>query len=149
MNTTWKPHEKHGELTERSDLPDSVFAFPKGRKEPLTDATHVRNSIARFDQVVDVSDEDRALAFANIKRAAEYYGVDVSESDWQDLGSRSRTGRTAEDRRESARAGVETKRQRGELSNEARKGVDTKRERGVMTEEARKAVETKRERGEL
>ena len=27
MKTTWKPHEKHGELTERSDLPDSVFAF--------------------------------------------------------------------------------------------------------------------------
>src|SRR5262245_22039302 len=26
MHTTWKPHEKHGELTERSDLPDSVFA---------------------------------------------------------------------------------------------------------------------------
>ena len=51
MNTTWEPHEKHGELTERSDLPDSVFAFPKERKEPLTDATHVRNAIARFDQV--------------------------------------------------------------------------------------------------
>ena len=60
MNTTWKPHEKHGELTERSDLPDSVFAFPKERKEPLTDATHVRNAIARFDQVIDVSDEDSA-----------------------------------------------------------------------------------------
>ena len=37
MHTTWKPHEKHGDLTERSDLPDSVFAFPKQRKEPLTD----------------------------------------------------------------------------------------------------------------
>jgi hypothetical protein len=68
MEATWKPHEKHGELTERSDLPDSVFAFPKQRKEPLTDASHVRNAIARFDQTIGVSDEDRALAFANIKR---------------------------------------------------------------------------------
>jgi hypothetical protein len=39
MEATWKPHEKHGELTERSDLPDSVFAFPKQRKEPMTDAS--------------------------------------------------------------------------------------------------------------
>ena len=46
MEATWKPHEKHGGLTERSDLPDSVFAFPKQRKEPLTDASHVRNAIA-------------------------------------------------------------------------------------------------------
>jgi hypothetical protein len=41
---TWKVHEKHGDLTERSDLPDSVYAFPKKRKEPLTDASHVRNT---------------------------------------------------------------------------------------------------------
>ena len=40
---TWKPHEKHGRLTMQSDLPDSVYAFPKQRKEPLTDAQHVRN----------------------------------------------------------------------------------------------------------
>ena len=59
METTWKPHEKHGELTERSDLPDSVFAFPKQRKEPMTDASHVRNAIAQFDQTVGVSDDER------------------------------------------------------------------------------------------
>ncbi|HLM80677.1 MAG TPA: DUF6582 domain-containing protein [Terriglobales bacterium] len=53
---TWKPHEKHGRLTMQSDLPDSVCAFPKQRKEPLTDAQHVRNAVARFDQVIDVSD---------------------------------------------------------------------------------------------
>src|SRR5580693_1119325 len=112
---TWEPHEKHGRLTTESDLPASVYAFPKQRKEPLTDATHVRNAIARFDQVIDVSDEDRALAFANIKQAADHYGVEMSESEWQDLGSQPHTGRTAEDRRESARAAVETKRERGEL----------------------------------
>jgi hypothetical protein len=46
MGVTWKPHEKHGELTERSDLPDTVFAFPAERKEPLTDAEHVPNTTA-------------------------------------------------------------------------------------------------------
>ena len=46
---TWKPHEKHGRLTKQSDLADSVYAFPKQRKEPLTDARHVRNAVARFD----------------------------------------------------------------------------------------------------
>jgi len=86
MKATWTPHEKHGQLTERSDLPDSVYAFPKQRKEPLTDASHVRNAIARFDQVADVSDEDRDLAFANIRKAAQHYGVEVSESDWRELG---------------------------------------------------------------
>jgi hypothetical protein len=84
--TTWHPHEKHGELTEQSDLPDSVFAFPKQRKEPLTDAEHVRNAVARFDQVIDVSDADRDLAFANIQEAAHHYGVHVSETDWHQLG---------------------------------------------------------------
>jgi len=86
METTWKPHEKHGELTERSDLPDSVFAYPKQRKEPMTDASHVRNSIARFDQVIGVSDKDRELAFANIKKAAKHYGIDMTETDWTQLG---------------------------------------------------------------
>src|ERR671939_242982 len=75
--TTWKPHTTHGELDtrDRDRLPDSVFAFPKQRKEPLTDASHVKTALARFDQVEDVSDADRDLAFANIKKAAEYYGV--------------------------------------------------------------------------
>ena len=75
----------HGDLTTRSDLPDSVFAFPKQRKEPLTDASHVRNALARFDQVEGVSDTDRDLAFANIK-AARHYGVEVSENNWRELG---------------------------------------------------------------
>jgi hypothetical protein len=86
MKTTWKPHEKHGELTERSDLPDSVFAFPEKRKEPLTDASHVRNALARFDQVEDVSDAERDQAFANIRAAARHYDVEVTEKDWHELG---------------------------------------------------------------
>jgi hypothetical protein len=112
METTWKPHEKHGDLTERSDLPDSVFAFPKQRKEPMTDASHVRNAIARFDQTLGVSDADRKLAFVNIKKAAKHYGVEMSESDWHQLGSKPSTGRTAEDRSESAKKAAATRKQR-------------------------------------
>ena len=92
---TWKPHEKHGQLTTQSDLPDSVYAFPKQRKEPLTDAQHVRNAVARFDQVIDVSDEDRDLAFANIEEAARHYGVSLSEGSWRDLGIHRRKRRKA------------------------------------------------------
>jgi hypothetical protein len=109
MATTWKPHEKHGTLTERSDLPDSVFAFPKQRKEPLTDARHVRNAVARFDQTTDVSVEDRKLAFANIEKAAKHYHVDLGESDWKQLGRSPSTGRTAEDRKRSAHKAAATR----------------------------------------
>ncbi len=91
MKTTWEPHTKHGDLTSRSDLPDSVFAFPKERKEPLTDAEHVQNALARFDQVDGVSDEEREQAFANIKKAARHYGVDVEESSWRDLDKKPHT----------------------------------------------------------
>lgn len=87
VNPTWEPHDEHGRLTTRSDLPDSVFAFPRQRKEPLTDAQHVRNAIARFDQVIDVPDADRELAFANIEKAAHYYNVDLSVSNWHQLGA--------------------------------------------------------------
>ncbi len=91
--STWKPETEHGKLTskDKKELPESVFAFPKQRKEPLTDATHVKNALARFDQVNDVSDEDRDLAFTNIKKAAEYYKVDMEEKSWQDLGKNPHT----------------------------------------------------------
>jgi hypothetical protein len=85
MQATWKPHTEHGDLTTRSNLPDSVYAFPKQRKEPLTDASHVRNALARFDQVEGISDSDRELAFANIKKAAQHYGVDIKEKSWREL----------------------------------------------------------------
>ncbi|HET7623166.1 MAG TPA: DUF6582 domain-containing protein [Gemmatimonadaceae bacterium] len=90
---TWKPHTEHGKLDseEREDLPDDAFAFPKQRKEPLTDASHVQNALARFDQVDGVSDKERELAFSNIKKAAEHYGVNVEESDWHQLGKHPHT----------------------------------------------------------
>jgi hypothetical protein len=106
--TTWKPHEKHGRLTTQSDLPDTVFAFPKQRKEPLTDAAHVRDAVARFDQVTGVSDADRALAFANIQKAAQYYGVHLSETDWHQLGVHPQQNRKA-----AAAKAAATRRARG------------------------------------
>jgi hypothetical protein len=86
MRATWKPHDKHGTLTTQSDLPDSVYAFPKQRKEPLTDAQHVRNAVARADQVEGVSQAERTLAFANIEKAAKHFDVHLSETSWRDLG---------------------------------------------------------------
>ena len=91
--TTWQPHTEHGTLSssERDKLPDSAYAFPKQRKEPITDASHVRAALARFDQVADVSDADRDLAFRNIKKAAKHYGVDIQETDWHQLGKHPHT----------------------------------------------------------
>ena len=93
MRATWKPHEEHGTLSskEKRELPDSVFAFPEKRKEPLTDASHVRNAVARFDQVQGVTDDEREQAFANIQAAAKHYGVDMAETDWHQLGKRPHT----------------------------------------------------------
>jgi hypothetical protein len=139
MKTTWKPHEKHGRLTMQSDLPDSVFAFPKQRKEPLTGASHVRNAVARFDQVLGVSDEDRDLAFANIEKAAKYYGVDLSETSWHQM-----RVHPQRHRKESARKGAETRMRTGESEEAAQKAVATKERTGVAKSAARKAAETRR-----
>ncbi len=124
MRATWKPHEKHGKLTMRSDLPSSVYAFPKQRKEPMTDAKHVRNAVARFDQVTDASDDDRALAFANIKKAAKHYGVELGESGWHDLGVHPQTNRKAH-----ARKGAATRKRTGTLRKAAKKAVATRKKR--------------------
>jgi hypothetical protein len=76
---------------DKNRLGAQAFAFPKERKEPLTDARHVRNAIARFDQVKDVTDHEREQAFANIKAAAKHYGVDMAETSWHDLGKKPHT----------------------------------------------------------
>src|SRR5271163_5338276 len=83
--------------------------LPKQRKEPLTDASHVRNAVARFDQVTGVSDADRELAFANIEKAAKHYDVDLSETSWRELGVHPQRGR-----KKAAAEGVATKRERGD-----------------------------------
>jgi hypothetical protein len=97
VKATWKPHEEHGKLSteDRKELPDSVYAFPKQRKEPMSDASHVRNAMARFDQVKGVSDEEREQAFANIQAAAKHYGVDMEEKSWRDFGKHPHTKNAA------------------------------------------------------
>jgi hypothetical protein len=79
---------------DKDKLADHEFAFPAERKEPLTDARHVRNAISRFDQVEGVSDAERDQAWQRILAAAKRFDVDVSESDWRDLakGGKDRKG---------------------------------------------------------
>lgn len=83
MQITWKPLDRH--TPSRAELPSSAFAFPAERKEPLTDASHVRSAVSRFAQVQGVTESERAQAFANIKAAAAYFGVTVGAKSWHDL----------------------------------------------------------------
>ncbi|HZS93310.1 MAG TPA: DUF6582 domain-containing protein [Chloroflexota bacterium] len=70
---------------ERENLPDSDFAFPKERKEPIENASHVRDALARFDQVEGVTNKERDEAFKRIQAAAKKFGVEMNESSWQEL----------------------------------------------------------------
>jgi hypothetical protein len=70
---------------ERDKLSDSEFAFPKERKEPINDAEHVREAVARFDQVEGVTNQERDEAFRRIQKAAKKFDVDLDESDWREL----------------------------------------------------------------
>ena len=103
--TTWQPvagdadanHDHRLDAGERRDLPDSAYALPAQRKLPVTDAAHVRAALARFDQVDGITDADRELAFANLRKAAAHYGVELVEERWQDLGRRPHTRNPARD----------------------------------------------------
>jgi hypothetical protein len=68
------------------ELDADDFAFPKERKEPLNNAAHVRNAMARFNQVEGVSDSERDEAWNRIKRAAKKHGIEVHEKSWRELG---------------------------------------------------------------
>jgi hypothetical protein len=100
MATTHKSHSHDTpnalSTDDRKHISDSTYAFPKQRKEPLNDASHVRNAIARFDQVKDVSDTEREEAFRNIKAAAKRYGVEMTETNWRQLGSKPHTSNSAQ-----------------------------------------------------
>ncbi|MFG1603242.1 DUF6582 domain-containing protein [Actinoplanes sp. NPDC049265] len=98
------------DAAERNAMQDSTFAFPRVRKEPLNDARHVRNAIARFDQVRDVSDAERAEAFRRIRKAAEKYGVELTESRWQDLGKPSTTMKSSDKPRSKAQLYADARR---------------------------------------
>lgn len=71
---------------DRDDISARQFAFPKQRKEPLEDVRHVRNAIARFNQVEGVSDHERDEAWKRIRAAAKKFKVDMDESDWREVG---------------------------------------------------------------
>jgi hypothetical protein len=90
----------------------------------LIDARHVRNAVGRFDQVTGVSEDDRALAFANIKKAAKYDDVDLNESSWKELGFNPQWHR-----KESARKGAATRKGTGVAKIAAQKAAATRRKR--------------------
>ncbi|MEO8955207.1 MAG: DUF6582 domain-containing protein [Ktedonobacteraceae bacterium] len=70
---------------DRDKLPESAFAFPKERKEPLVDARHVQEALARFDQVENVTNKERDEAWQRIQKAAKKFDVELEEKDWRDL----------------------------------------------------------------
>jgi hypothetical protein len=111
------------DAADRNAMPDSEFAFPRLRKEPLSDAKHVRNALARFDQVRDASDDERDEAFRRIQRAARKFGVDVSEKSWRELGKPTKSMKSSSKPRDPG--GTRSGRSKAELYAEARdRGVE-------------------------
>ena len=88
---TWQPFEPatHGRLSTamKNSLPATAFAFPRARKEPMTDAAHVRDAMARFNQVGDVSNAERDLAFRNIQEAARHFDIQMKEANSHQFGA--------------------------------------------------------------
>ena len=63
---------------ERAQLPDRAFAYidSSGRRRlPIHDAAHVRNALARFNQVAFEDDAARDLARNRLLRAAKKHGI--------------------------------------------------------------------------
>lgn len=82
--TTWEPWD--GDASEH--LPQHVFAFPARRREPLIDAPGVRSAIERIHLVTEVSVEERSQAFANIKKAARHFNVEIDGETYEEMGTR-------------------------------------------------------------
>jgi len=78
---------------QKNRMSSQTFAFPKERKEPLNDARHVRNAVARFDQVEGVSDREREAAWRRIRAAARKYGVEIKVRGWRQLMKGGKSGR--------------------------------------------------------
>ena len=89
---TWAPCHfvLHGRLSksERDSLPATAFAFAIARKEPMVDAAHVRNAMARFDQVQGATEAEKDLAFSNLKKAAKHFDIHMTETDWHQFGTK-------------------------------------------------------------
>lgn len=71
---------------DRDSLSGTQFAFEKQRKEPIENAAHVRNAVARFNQVEGVTDDERDAAWKRIQGAARKFNVDLQESSWREIG---------------------------------------------------------------
>ena len=84
-NTMTKLNEK-----DRDQLAEGQFAFEQQRKEPLENASHVRNAIARFNQVEGVTDAQCDVAWKRIRSAARKFGVELHETSWRDIGHKKR-----------------------------------------------------------
>ena len=70
---------------DRDSLVETQFAFEKQRKEPLENASHVRNAVARFSQVEGVTDAERDAAWKRIQGAAKKFNVDLDETGWREI----------------------------------------------------------------
>ncbi|MCX5660186.1 MAG: hypothetical protein NTW19_10755 [Planctomycetota bacterium] len=92
--TTWRPPEAsfQGRRVNERDLPDSAFAFPRRRKEPLVNEQQVRDVIERFAVIKDVMADDREAAFANLQAAAAFYGIELKDKNWYELFRRVKEG---------------------------------------------------------
>ena len=77
---------------QQNRLPAEKFAFTKKRKEPITDARHVRNAIARFDQVEGVTEAERDTAWKRIRAAARKFGIEIHARGWRSLMKGGKTG---------------------------------------------------------
>lgn len=110
---------------DKNDLPEKVFAFPNERKEPLNDAKHVRNAIARFDQVEGVSDAERADAWKRIKKAAKKYDIEIEASSWRDLMKGGKAGKATKKGSAKKRKRQEGQRQEGHVEALSPYGVRT------------------------
>jgi hypothetical protein len=69
----------------RKEIPAKKYAFPEERKEPLENAAHVRNAVARFNQVKGVSEKEKDAAWKRIKTAAKKFNVELNESSRSEL----------------------------------------------------------------
>jgi hypothetical protein len=64
----------------RDRIPATKYAFPKQRKEPLENASHVRNAAARFNQVEGVTAAERRAAWKRIETAAKKFKVELKSA---------------------------------------------------------------------
>jgi hypothetical protein len=76
---------------DRNEISGNHYAFAKQRKEPLNDASHVRNAVARFNQVQGVTDAERDEAWKRIKAAAKKFDVELSETHWSELHAKAKS----------------------------------------------------------